>query len=396
MGLNVKNLGRLAVGAAVKTVAKAVGKCPRLEREYHIEERLLGPWPSDGPYLWLHGASLGECRMLQGLVHALKEDLPNCPKILITTQKVEVASFLKDSCAGVAEVAIAPADIPSALHSFVSSVQPLGLILAENELWPGYLSTMSKLSTRRNVALVSGRYRRSFPFINFSGMGYACMQTASDLGRFTYASKGFVPCTMGGDWKLLNWSRDGGLVCVPEKTTVDVAFLSFHQEEAGAFVSMAKDSVDKGESVVLLPRRLSELNLFRKLLKEAELPVVDYPTVQRGAVSLVSRFGLSHEILLKSRSAMVGGSFDRRLGIHDFWEPLRMGVSTCVGPYAKGHDDVVTKLVAAHVVGQILSPSDYLRRRHPSPDVVRTYLMCERMKVLNSYKLLLNFLKGIL
>ena len=159
MGLNVKNLGLLAVGTAVKTVAKAVGKCPRLEREYHIEERLLGPWPSDGPYLWLHGASLGECRMLQGLAHALKEDLPNCPKILITTQKVEVASFLKDSCADVAEVAIAPADIPSALHSFVSSVQPLGLILAENELWPGYLSTMSKLSTRRNVALVSGRYR---------------------------------------------------------------------------------------------------------------------------------------------------------------------------------------------------------------------------------------------
>ena len=222
------------------------------------------------------------------------------------------------------------------------------------------------------------------------------MQTASDLGRFTYASKGFVPCTMGGDWKLLNWARDGGLVCVPQNTTIDVVFLSFHQEEAEAFISMAKDSVDKGDSVVLLPRRLSELNLFRKLLKEAELPVVDYPTIQRGTVSLVSRFGLSREILLKSRSAVVGGSFDRRLGVHDFWEPLQMGVSTCVGPYAKGHEDVVTKLVAAHVVGQIHTPSDFLRRRFPSSDVVRTYLMCERMKVLNSYKLLLNFLKGIL
>ena len=396
MGLNVKNLGRLAVGTAVKTVAKAASRFPHLDREYHIEERLLGPWPNNGPYLWLHGASLGECRMLQGLALALKEDLPDCPKILIASQKVEVVSFLKDSGEGAFEVAIAPADIPSALHSFVSSVQPLGLILAENELWPGYLSTMSKLSTRRNVALVSGRYRRSFPFVNFSGMGYACMQTASDLGRFTYASKGFVPCTMGGDWKLLNWARDGGLVCVPQNTAVDVVFLSFHQEEAEAFVSMAKDAVDKGESVVLLPRRLSELNLFRKLLKEAELPVVDYPTVQRGAVSLVSRFGLSREILLKSRSAVVGGSFDRRLGIHDFWEPLQMGVATCVGPYAKGHEDVVVKLVAAHVVGQIHSPVDFLRRRHPSPDVVRTYLMCERMKVLNSYKLLLNFLKGIL
>lgn len=396
MGLNVKNLGRLAVGAAVKTVAKAASKWPGIDREYHIEERLSGPWPSDGPYLWLHGASLGECRMLLGLAHALKEDLPDCPKILITSQKVEVVSFLKDACAGVAEVAMAPADIPSALHLFVSSVQPLGLILAENELWPGYLSTISKLSTRRNIALVSGRYRKSFPLINFSGMGYACMQTAADLGRFTYASKGFVPCTMGGDWKLLNWARDGGLVCVPENPAIDVVFISFHQEEAEAFVAMAKDAVDKGEAVVLMPRRLAELNTFRKLLQEAELPVADYPTVQMGAVSLVSRFGLSREILLNSRSAVVGGSFDRRLGIHDFWEPLQMGVSTCVGPYAKGHEDVVARLVEAHVLAQINTPADYLRRRTPAIDTVRSFLMGERRKVLNSYKLLLNFIKGIL
>lgn len=396
MDLNVKNLGRLAVGTAIKTVAKAASKLPRLNREYHIEERFSGPWPSDGPYLWLHGASLGECRMLLGLAYALQEDLPNCPKILITSQKVEVVAFLKDSCAGAVEVAMAPADVPSALHLFASSVQPFGLILAENELWPGYLSTMSKLSTRRNIALVSGRYRKSFPFINFSGMGYACMQTAADLGRFTYASKGFVPCTVGGDWKLLNWARDGGLVCVPEKPEIDVAFLSFHQEEAEAFVAMAKDSVDKHDAVVLMPRKLSELNLFRKMLKEAGLPVVDYPNIQNGVISLVTRFGLSREILLKTRSAVVGGSFDRRLGIHDFWEPLQMGVSTCVGPYAKGHDDVVAKLVDAHVVAQILTPADFLRRRHPSPDAVRTFLMAERMKVLNSYKLLLNFIKGIL
>lgn len=396
MGLNVKNLGRLAVGAAVKTVAKAASKLPRLDREYHIEERLSGPWPSDGPYLWLHGASLGECRMLLGLAHALKEDLPNCPKILITAQKVEVVSFLKDAAAGVAEVAIAPADIPSALHLFVSSVQPLGLVLAENELWPGYLSTMSKLSTRRNIALVSGRYRKSFPLINFSGMGYACMQTAADLGRFTYASKGFVPCTMGGDWKLLNWARDGGLVCVPENPAIDVVFISFHQEEAEALVVMAKDAVAKGESVVLMPRRLAELNVFRKMLQEAELPVVDYPTVERGAVSLVSRFGLSREILLNSRSAVVGGSFDRRLGVHDFWEPLQMGVSTCVGPYAKGHDDVVARLVESHVLARINTPADYLRRRTTAIDTVRSFLMGERRKVLNSYKLLLNFIKGIL
>lgn len=34
---------------------------------------------------------------------------------------------------------IAPVDAPATMKSFISSVKPMGLILAENELWPGYL-----------------------------------------------------------------------------------------------------------------------------------------------------------------------------------------------------------------------------------------------------------------
>ncbi|WP_294112296.1 glycosyltransferase N-terminal domain-containing protein [uncultured Fibrobacter sp.] len=393
MGLGIR-LGKTVWNIAVGSVARAACLLPGIDREYRIEERLSGPWPV-GPYLWLHGASLGECRMLLNLACALREDLVDCPKILITSQKAEVVSYLNEACASIANVSIAPADIPSTLDSFVKAVQPLGLVLAENELWPGYLSTLSRISTRKNIALVSGRYRRSLPFLDFSGMGIACLQTAADLGRFSYASKGAVPCTMGGDWKLLNWARDGGLVCVPENPVVDVVFLSFHLEESEALLRMAKDSVDKGEAPVLMPRRLAELNQFRRLLLDAGLPVVDYPVVRKGCVSLVSRFGLSREILLKSRSAVVGGSFVRTLGVHDFWEPLRMGVATCVGPYAKGHEDIVAKLVSAHVLAQIRSPVDFLRRRFPSVDTVRLSLAQEKKKVLDSYFLLLNFIKGL-
>lgn len=389
------NLGRRAWSFAAKTVVRGACLLPGLDQKYCIEERLSGPWPTDGPYLWLHGASLGECRMLLGLARALKEDLRDCPKLLITSQKVEVVSFLNEAALGVAEASLAPADIPSVLDRFVGAVRPVGLILAENELWPGYLSTLSRISTRPSIALVSGRFRRSFPFLDFSGMGLACMQTAADLGRFAYASKGTVPCTMGGDWKLLNWSRDGGLVLSPEKPSVDVVFLSFHIEESEAFLRMAKDSVDRGDSVVLMPRKLSEQDAFRRLLRGAGLPVADYPVVRKGTVSIVTRFGLSREILLKSRSAVVGGSFVRVPGIHDFWEPLQMGVATCVGPYSRGHEDVVSRLVAARVLAQIHSPADYLRRRFPSVDTVRMHLSAEKKKISDSYSMLLNFIKGL-
>lgn len=396
MDVNVSKIGRLAVGAAVETVAGILCKYPGLDAEYQIKRRVSGPWPKNGPYLWLHGASLGECRMLQGLARALKEDLPNCPPLLITTQKAEAVSFLRDSCEGVAEVSIAPADIPSALESFVGATEPLGLILAENELWPGYLSTLSRISTRKNIALVSGRYRRSFPLLFFSGMGLACMQTFCDLGRFTRASKGRVPSMLCGDWKLLDWARKGGAVAAQGSPTVDVAFLSFHQEEQDAFLSMAKACVQKGLSVVLVPRRLSETVNFRSCLKEAGLPVVDYPSVQNGAVSLVSRFGAVREILGMSRAAVVGGSFSCKLGVHDFWEPLTLGVETYVGPFARGHEDFVSLLCQEKAVTQVRSAEDFLNYARPSLERAEALLAAEKKKILNSYSMLLKFLKELL
>ena len=83
------DIARMAVGS----VAKAAAKIPAVESRFHINDRLNGPWPK-GPFLWLHGASLGECRMLLNLAKFLQEDIENCPKILLTTQKNEVLKFL--------------------------------------------------------------------------------------------------------------------------------------------------------------------------------------------------------------------------------------------------------------------------------------------------------------
>ena len=39
-------------------VAGATAKIPAIEKKFRISERLDGNWP-EGPFLWLHGASLG-------------------------------------------------------------------------------------------------------------------------------------------------------------------------------------------------------------------------------------------------------------------------------------------------------------------------------------------------
>lgn len=381
---------------ALGSVAQAAAKVPVVEQTFHMKERLYGPWP-EGPFLWMHGASLGECKMLLSLAGFLQQDLPGCPKILLTTQKAEILTFLKESAPNVGS-AIAPVDTPSAMKIFIQSARPIALILGENELWPGYLSAMRRRGGPSPVALVSGRYRSSLPGVDMSAIGFACMQTGADLARFlNVAARGNISKMMiGGDWKLLPWARSGVEVAPPENPTVDTAFISMHMAEWASLSRMLVSSIKRQEAVVLAPRHLSELDAFRKALHDLELMVLDWPLVQKGSVSVVGQYGRTKEVFAASRTCVIGGSFCRNLGVHDFWEPLQMGVATCIGPYASGKKECVESLVREGVVTQLKSTAGYSKRPLPDVRLVRTFLAHEKAKIMDSYNQLLDYLKELL
>jgi 3-deoxy-D-manno-octulosonic-acid transferase len=284
------------------------------------------------------------------------------------------------------------------MKSFISAVKPLGLILAENELWPGYLSSMLRISTRPPVALVSGRFHHAVPGMDYAAIGFVSMQTGSDLSRFFSVSTRANNSRMmiGGDWKLLPWVRLNKAVAAPENPTVDTVFISMHVQEISSLCRMILSSIKRGESVVLMPRRLSEVAEFRKALVGRDIAVIDWPVVQSGAVSIVNEFGKTKEVLAVSKTAVVGGSFARGLGVHDFWEPLQSGVSTCVGPYAEGQKETVATLVREGVVAQIQSAEEFSRRNKPDIRLVQTFLAHESAKISDSYQQLLEFLKNLL
>lgn len=383
--LGVRLLRKVA-GAA----ARVASKVPPLESRFKIQSRLDGPWP-EGPFLWMHGASLGECKMLLALSQALSEDVPHLPRILITTQKAEVVPVLE---AAGALAALAPLDTQAAVSKFICRVKPTTLILAENELWPGYLSAMRSLSLRPSVALVSGRFYRCFDSSDFCAIGFASMQTGADLTRFAAAAEGKLPAKtiIGGDWKLLNWARSGKPVALPENPKVDTAFVSFHTEEIPALLKMLETAMKRGEAVVLAPRRVEDVPQFREALRDRDIVIVDWPLVEKGAVSIVAGYGITQAVYGTSRAAVVGGSFARGLGVHDFWEPLRMGVSTSVGPYARGNKASVDALVREGAVIRMDSPAEYPPRPLPPLNLVQNFLDHERGKVIASYTALLIYL----
>ena len=402
---NALDIARSAIG----TAAKAVARVPVADKRFRINERLEGPWP-EGPFLWLHGASLGECKMLLNLAKFLQQDIADCPRILITTQKAEVLEYLRNAMPTPSiEACIAPADTPAAMAKFAKKAKPIALVLGENELWPGYLSTMKRLSYRPSVAIVSGRYHASIPGIDFSTVGFASMQTGADLSRLmNVASRSNIGSPIiGGDWKLLPWARGNrpatndanpsaeGDAAGAEKT-VDTFFVSMHYSEWSSLYRMLSFSLLQNESMVLAPRRLEEVGLFRKALAEKKIPVVEWPEVQKGAVSMVSKFGITAEVFAVSKTAVVGGSFSRFLGVHDFWEPLQAGVRTSIGPYSAGQAENVATLVREGVLTQLRGPEDYPRRNIADTKNIERFLAHEREKLEDSYTQFVEFLSELL
>jgi len=410
------DIARTAIG----TAAKAVAKVPIADKHFRLNERLEGPWPA-GPFLWLHGASLGECKMLLNLARALQTDIPDCPRILVTTQKAEVLDFLRDACktgtssenataSSEIAVSIAPADTPVAMKKFAKSVKPIALVLGENELWPGYLSTMKRLCLKPSVAIVSGRFHAAIPGIDFSPIGFAGMQTGADLSRFmNVASRANIGNPIiGGDWKLLPWARgnkpatnvsiNGSAASDTQASekSVDTFFVSMHFSEWSSLYRMADTATATGEAVVLAPRRLEEVPAFRKAFAEKKIPTVDWPQVQKGAVSIVDKFGLTKDIFAISKTAVVGGSFNRSLGVHDFWEPLQAGVATYVGPYSAGQAENVAALVREGVISQLRTPEEFSRKVVPDTRTVERFLSREKEKIEDSYRQFVDFVLGLL
>lgn len=382
----------------VGVVARMASKVAPLNERFRIENRLDGPF-AEGPCLWMHGASLGECKMLFGLAKILLEEISNLPPVLITTQKVEVEAFLKPLAAthGIA-VSIAPLDTPRGMKRFLETAKPLLLVLAENELWPGFLSAMRRRFKLPSVALVSGRFYRCLSAESFGCIGFVSMQTAADLARFMAAGDYLVSAKaiVGGDWKLLPWAKSCEKCPKREEPLVDAAFLSFHSEELKALVEMVALAVSAGEAVVVVPRFEKEISTFRHAFSRKDLPMLDWPVMKRGAVSLVTAYGKTSEVLRVSRSAVVGGSFARTLGVHDFWEPLRMNVPTCIGPYFRGQREAVRSLFHEKALFRIGKPSEYPNRKMSSTENVECALLRERERVLASYEAFGRFVETVL
>jgi 3-deoxy-D-manno-octulosonic-acid transferase len=314
---------------------------------FGLKKRLFGPWGDGSPRIWFHGASLGECKMLIGVMKYLGNEMqkgghgdPPLPTSILTTQKIEILGYLKKLADGICDVQMAPLDLPFVRRRFWRSANPQMLVLGENELWPGWLKEARLRKTP--VALVSGSFKRAFPTVDLSPLVFCAMQTPGDLDRIRRV-KGFpknILTVIGGDWKNLDFKFEKTNL---KKRIFDLVLISTHKSEWKFVLPLIQNA--RGP-VVVIPRRLEEAPFFTT-------QCVGFPDIH-----VVTEYGKVAEYAAQSQNAVVCGSFCR-IGVHNFWEPLRLGCAVWVGHNLRPHEELLKHLIAQGIVGQVGKPFVY-------------------------------------
>ena len=108
----------------------------------------------EGPLVWMHGASVGECTMLLPLITQIKRDRPDI-FILVTSATLTAAKLLAERLPEHCAHQYVPLDHPKYAQRFINHWKPDVAIWAESEIWPN-LITAAKDSGAK-LALLNAR-----------------------------------------------------------------------------------------------------------------------------------------------------------------------------------------------------------------------------------------------
>ena len=123
------------------------------ERLGHIPPKLVQTL-SGSPRVWIHAVSLGEVKVADSIINALRQILPACSVIVSTTTKHgrELATeIFGDNI----PVVYAPADFIGSVRKALFRVHPDILVFLETELWPAWITEAHRMGIK--TALINGR-----------------------------------------------------------------------------------------------------------------------------------------------------------------------------------------------------------------------------------------------
>jgi 3-deoxy-D-manno-octulosonic-acid transferase len=316
-----------------------------------------------GPLVWLHGASVGESRVLLELGKRLVAERPDL-MLVFTSQTLTSARLMGKEIPASAIHAMAPLDTPMAARRFIQHWRPDLCIFAEGEIWPNLILEAGKAGARR--ALVNARmteasatgWKRVNALFRILIGGFDVILAADpDTGARLEALLGRAVRVPGN----LKSAQSPPEANATELTRLTASFVngrrcfvaaSTHPGEELLFLDAAERMTDA--ALILVPRHPDRGDEIADLLKARRLAFArrskgEAPTPRDRAL-LADTMGEMGLWLRLADVVYLGGASAPDIGGHNPLEPVRLRRPVLTGPHAFNFAAMMEDLAARGLV----------------------------------------------
>lgn len=320
----------------------------------------------DAPLLWLHAASVGETRAIEGLIRRIKIDYPGL-RLLLTNTSQTGHDLAKRLDLGHIYTFL-PFDLPGLPGRLVDRCRPLALVIIETEFWPNLLADCDRRGVP--VMVVNGRlspkrekiYRALAPFYReiLRPVRRFLMQGGQDADRLLTMGIDPTKIQVVGDLKIdqaIELSSDVDSSKVREGLGLPAGPIfvagSLHGGEdkpiIEAFVQLRREFPDL--FLVLAPRHMRDLPGMQSTLNDHGVHFrlrsgrsqCGIGSDARESVLVLDTIGELAMTYSVATLAFVGGSLVPRGG-HSLFEPAAFGCPILVGPHDQNFSEETERL----------------------------------------------------
>lgn len=379
-----------------------------------LNERLARALPDrpDGPLIWLHGASLGESKLLIGLASELAKRRPGL-NFVFTSQTVSSANMVAARLPLNARQQMAPIDTPHITARFAAHWQPQLCIFAEGEIWPNLIKANHARGAR--IALINARMTdRSLAgwksisqtaqqiFSCFDLILAADLQTTEGLSALTdiaiiHTGNLKVPLAALSQAQ----ARQGaplGEPCFGKANRV-VLGASTHAGEEDLLLQ-ALSLMPDDTRLILAPRHPGRADDIETLILATGRPYARRsraePITTDTRILLADTFGEMDVWYRAAHSVYLGGGHKRGIGGHSPLEPLSFGLPIVTGPHTSNFADTHKDLEARQWVHTASTPESVgvllMEAVPPPPEDIALYFKTANTALNDTVDVLLTLL----
>jgi len=365
---------RAATAALAPIVPILLSRRARLgkEDESRGNERLarhLMPRP-EGPIVWVHGASVGECLAALPLIEALLADPAR--NVLVTSGTVTSSKLMEERLPPRAIHQFVPIDLPAAVARFLDHWKPDVGLFVDSDLWPNLIFEAKARGI--GLALVNARMSER----SFAGWRWAPKTAAALLSAFDL-------CLAQDDaiaqrFRLLGTPHVetiGSLKADAPPLPADPQALAALRQAIGTRPILLAAQTHPGEDETILPASDTLRRVFPDLLtvlvprhvaRGAELAMMSAMRQARRrslgelpeattAVYIADTMGELGLFYRLAPFAFVGGSLIRHGGQNPL-EAARLGVAVMAGPHTFNFEGAYAAIFRAQGAGVVHSSAE--------------------------------------